>query len=104
MKLKENEIREVKIKIKTLRNGQTEKYGDLNYEYKLDTKGLTEKEVKLWCTNILQPCKQTKDEWNRDDINSYFRGYYKFEKINSEGYGTDEVGVYKYFVYFPSTH
>lgn len=94
----------IKIKIKILKNGQTQKYGDLNYEYEIEVRGMSEYDVKIYCTKILNKCNQTKDEWDKNDLNSYFNGYYEFEKIEGSGYGVNEQGKYRYYVYIPSTH
>ena len=62
----------------------------------LEVEGMGEFELKRYCTRVLQQCSQTYEEWDKKDINSYFRGYYTFKKI--------EENKYRYFVHSPSTH
>ena len=97
-------MREIIINIETIRNGQIRKYGESEYEYILDVKGMNNYEVKKYCTMILQQCRQTFKEWKeggKDNANIHFGGYYKFEAIEKTSYNE---GKYKYFVHSPSTH
>jgi len=96
--------REISINIKTLKSGQIRKCGDSEYKYELEVKGMSEFEVKRFCTMILKQCNQTYKEWDsdrRDNVNVHFKGYYKFEQIEKISLGE---GRYKYFVHSPSTH
>ena len=93
-------VREISINIKTLKFGQIRKYGDSEYEYELEVKGMNGREVKRFCTMILEPCSQTSEEWNKDEADSYFRGYYSFEQIEKISFSE---GRYRYFVHSPST-
>ena len=98
-----NKIKEITIKIKTLKYGQIKKYGDSKYEYELEIKGMSEFEVKRYCTMILSQCNQTHEEWEngmRDSANIYFKGYYEFEQIEKISFNE---GKYRYFVHSPST-
>ena len=100
----EYKVREISINIKTLKSGQIRKYGDSEYEYELEVKGMNDFEVKRFCTMILQQCTQTYEEWNKgrkDNANIHFRGYYSFEQIEKNSFSE---GKYRYFVYKPSTH
>ena len=97
-------MKEINIKINTIRSGQIRKYGDSEYEYELEVEGMSEFEVKRYCNFILKQCHQTYEEWNkgrRDDANVHFGGYYKFEQIEKLGLNK---GKYRYFVHSPSTH
>lgn len=97
-------MKEITINIKTLKHGQIRKYGDSEYEYELEVKGMNDFEVKRYCTMILQQCSQTFEEWNkgrRDSANIHFEGYYKFEQFEMSSYNE---GKYRYFVHSPSTH
>lgn len=92
-------MKEIGMKIKTLRSGQIRKYGDSEYEYELEVEGMCEWEVKRYCNYILKQCHQTFKEWNegrRISVDIHFGGYYLFEKV-----GDDK---YRYFVHSPSTH
>lgn len=83
--------RKIIIEIETLQSGQPRPYADSKYEYILTVDGMTEFEVKAYCTNVLRPCCQTYHEWYEGKNNAavYFGGYYSFEKI--------EDNKYKYF-------
>lgn len=80
--------RKISIEIETLRAGQPRRYADSEYEYILTVDGMSEFEAKKYCTEILQPCKQTKQEWieGKDSADVYFLGYYTFEKIGDNKY------------------
>ena len=99
-----NKMKEITIKIKTLKSGQVRKYGHSEYEYELEIKGMNELEIKRYCTMILGQCNQTYEQWNngnKDSANIYFKGYYEFEQIEKISFNE---GKYRYFVYKPSTH
>lgn len=81
--------KKITIEIEVIRNGQPRPYADSYYEYILTVDGMSEFEVKAYCTKILRPCRQTFEEWNKDKNNSasvYFGGYYRFEKIGDNKY------------------
>ena len=78
--------RTIILKIKTLRNGQPRPYADSFYEYEIEAEGMSEFEVKMYCTKVLSPCKQTISQWDKNNMNSYFEGYYEFSKIGDNKY------------------
>lgn len=82
------EFKDWLFKVKTLKCGQPRPYADSEYEYEIVSE-LPERYVKSFCINILRPCKQTYDEWDKRNADSYFHGYYRFEKIAEN--------TYKYF-------
>lgn len=66
------------------------------YEFILTADGMSEFEVKAYCTRILRPCKQTAEKWNkekRESADIYFGGYFTFKKIGEN--------QYKYYVLEP---
>ena len=79
-------IREFKLSVKVIREGQPRPYADSEYEYIIEAEGCSEYYVKEFCTGFLRYCKQTRAEWKRDDANSYFHGYYEFSKIGENKY------------------
>ena len=80
--------KKITLEIETIRNGQPRPYADSYYEYILTVDGMSEFDVKSYCTKILRPCRQTYKEWNegKNNPNVYFGGYYRFEKIGDNKY------------------
>lgn len=79
-------MEEMKISIKTIREGQPRAYADSEYEYEIEVENCSEFMVRQFCTKVLRPCSQTKVEWNVNDVDSYFRGYYELSKIGENKY------------------
>lgn len=79
-------IREFKLSVKVIREGQPRPYADLEYEYEIEAEGCYEYTVKEFCTRFLRPCKQTRAEWDTKNADSYFHGYYEFSKIGENKY------------------
>lgn len=76
---------EYKFTVETIRKGQPKAYADSEYEYIITTsitRGNAEFATKQFCTSILQPCRQTYEEWVEGKGNAcvYFTGYYRFEQ------------------------
>jgi hypothetical protein len=88
-------MREMKLTIKSIREGQPRPYADSEYEYEIEVENCSEHMVKQFCTKALRPCSQTRAEWNTNDANSYFRGYYEFSAIGDN--------KYRYYVKSPYT-
>jgi len=78
--------RTITLKIKTLRYGQPRSYADSEYEYEIEADGMSEFDVKQYCTKVLKPCNQTREQWHTNDADSYFHGYYEFSKISENKY------------------
>lgn len=80
--------RKITIEIETIRSGQPRPYADSYYEYILTVEGMSEFDVKAYCTRILSPCGQTHGEWyeGKNNAATYFAGYYTFEKIGDNKY------------------
>ena len=78
--------REFKLSVKVIREGQPRPYADSEYEYEIEAENYNEYSVKGFCTRFLQPCTQTRAQWNRDNADSYFHGYYEFSKITENRY------------------
>ena len=87
--------RKISIEIETVRSGQPRPYADSHYEYILTVEGMSEHEVKAYCTKILRPHSQTRAEWVAGKTNEacYFSGYYTFDKVAEN--------KYKYYVMQP---
>lgn len=79
-------MREMKLCVKVLREGQPRPYADSEYEYEIEAENYSEYAVKEFCTRFLRPCRQTRAEWNTGDADSYFHGYYEFSKIGENNY------------------
>lgn len=85
--------RKITLEIETVKAGQPRPYADHEYEFILTVNGMNEIEVKQYCTRVLRPCKQTYGEWDKQNMDSYFAGYYRFIKVGEN--------QYKYFVTIP---
>lgn len=87
--------RKIVIEIETVRAGQPRRYADSEYEYILTVEGMSEFEVKRYCTSVLQPKNFPYGEWckNKENAATYFAGYYMFENLGN--------GKYKYYVKEP---
>ena len=79
-------IREFKLSVKVIREGQPRPYADSEYEYEIEAENYNEYAVKDFCTRHLRPCEQTRDKWDTKDADSYFHGYYEFSKIGENKY------------------
>ena len=86
-------MRQFNISVEVIREGQPRPYADSEYEYKIKVENYNEFMVKQFCTKVLKPCVQTREEWDVKDADSYFRGCYTFSKV-----GENE---YKYYVNQP---
>jgi hypothetical protein len=84
--------KEYKFNVRQIKSGQPKPYADSEYEYEVES-DCPEFTVKQFCTKVLQPCNQTKAEWDVKNANSYFRGYYEFRQI--------DVNKYRYYVLQP---
>lgn len=78
-------MREIKLNIKVIREGQSRPYDDSEYEYEIEAENCGDM-LKEFCTKVLNPCNQTRAEWNTGDADSYFHGYYEFSKIGENKY------------------
>ena len=78
-------ITNYEFQVEEIRAGQPRAYADSEYEYHI-TSNCNEFTVKQFCTKILRPCSQTRNEWNTKEASSYFRGYYEFSKIDENKY------------------
>lgn len=78
-------MKEFALHITVLREGQPRAYADSEYEYEIEA-DCGEFMVKEFCTKILRPCSQTRDQWDTNNANSYFHGYYQFSKIGGNKY------------------
>ncbi len=77
--------KDYKFNVTCLQAGQQRRYGDSYYEYEVET-GEGEAMAKMFCTNVLCPCRQAYKDWSKDSAGSYFAGYYTFEKTGENKY------------------
>lgn len=106
-------MREIKISVKMVQDGQERKYGDSVYRFLIEVDGeLSDKKVFRFCRECLSGAGVSYEEWNRDknglqdkndDISTYFNGYYKFNKsiIEQDKHGIVTKAVYDYSVTIP---
>lgn len=79
-------MNEYSITVNIIKSGQPRPYADSEYEYEITAENCSEYMIKDFCTRYLCPCNQTRKQWNTDDANSYFHGYYEFSKIADNKY------------------
>ena len=86
-------MREIKITVKVIQDGQARKYGDSIYHYQIDVDGeLSEKKVFRFCRECLNAGGIEHKDWlsntrktlDSADIDLYLGGYYMFDKISEE--------------------
>lgn len=77
--------KDYKFNVTCLQAGQRRRYRDSYYEYEVETDE-GEAMAKMFCTNVLHPCRQAYKDWNKDSAGSYFAGYYTFEKTGENKY------------------
>ena len=105
-------MREIKISVKMVQDGQTRKYGDSVYRFLIEVDGeFSEDKVLRFCRNCLNGGGVAYEEWSsntrktmdRADIDSYFNGYYKFIKsiVEQDKNGIVTKAVYDYSVTIP---
>lgn len=78
--------RTITLKIKKIKAGQPRAYADSEYEFEIEAEGMTGYEVKEYCTHVLEPCGQPREKWDTTNEDSYFAGYYTFEKTDTNRY------------------
>jgi hypothetical protein len=106
-------MREIKIKVSVNQEGQSRKYGDSEYRYRVEVEGvLSDKKVFRFCRECLNGAGISYEEWNKstiglqdknDDISIYFNGYYKFSQtiLEQDKFGTVTKAIYDYSVTIP---
>lgn len=86
-------MRQIKITVTVQQDGQSRKYADSEYRYMIEVDGeFTKDKVLRFCRNCLNGGGVAYEEWpsntrktlDRADIESYFNGYYAFDKISEE--------------------
>ena len=80
-----NHSLEYSFRVKVLHQGQHGPYTDSEYEYEITSERPLH-EVKLFCTKILRPKGQEYTDWDRENADSFFKGYYTFEKLGNNKY------------------
>jgi hypothetical protein len=80
------------LEVETTRSGQPRPYADSEYEYAItsDFPGFI---VENFCTKVLQPKTQAKQDWDKGGAGSYFAGYYTFKDLGD--------GKFRYYVFEP---
>ena len=108
-------MRQVKITVKMVQEGQTRKYGDSVYRFLIEVDGeFSEKKVFRFCRECLNGGGVAYEEWigNKDGLHkpdsdskfsTYFDGYYKFSQsiIEQDKNGVVTKAVYDYSVTIP---
>ena len=106
-------MRQIKITVTTGKEGQSRKYGDSEYGFRIEVDGVLSKDKVLrFCRNCLNGGGVAYDEWEKDksglqdkndDISTYFNGYYKFSQsiVSQDQNGVVTKAVYDYSVTIP---
>lgn len=108
-------MRQVKITVTTGKEGQSRKYGDSEYGFRVEVDGVLSKDKVLrFCRNCLNGGGIAYEEWERDNktlqsenketnFSTYFNGYYKFSQsiISQDQNGVVTKAVYDYSVTIP---
>ena len=107
-------MREIKITVKVVQEGQERRYGDSVYRFLIDVDGEFSKDKVLrFCRNCLNGGGVAYDEWNNvqkghvfeshETAATYFNGYYKFSQsiIEQDVNGVVTKAVYDYSVTIP---
>ena len=106
-------MRQIKITVTTGKEGQSRKYGDSEYGFRIEVDGILSKDKVLrFCRNCLNGGGVSYDAWNEnmsglrdknDDISTYFNGYYKFSQsiVSQDQNGVVTKAVYDYSVTIP---
>ena len=106
-------MRQIKITVTTGKEGQSRKYGDSEYGFRVEVDGVLSKDKVLrFCRNCLNGGGIAYEEWSKDknglqdkndDISTYFNGYYKFSQsiISQDQNGVVTKAVYDYSVTIP---
>lgn len=79
-------VKDKVLTVKTIRCGQPRPYADSEYEYEIIVENISEHEVLQYCIKVLNPCKQTREQWDVKNADSYFHGYYSFTKLGDNKY------------------
>lgn len=107
-------MRQIKITVTVQQEGQSRRYGDSEYVYKIDVEGKFQQDnVLRFCREYLNAGGTDYDEWNEVQMGrvfethetaaTYFGGYYKFDKISEEkdSRGIATKASYAYKVVIP---
>ena len=106
-------MRQVKITVTVNQEGQSRKFADTEYRYRIEVDGEFSKDKVLrFCRNCLNGGGIAYEEWNKDmdglkdkndDISTYFNGYYKFTQsiVSQDQNGVVTKAVYDYSVTIP---
>jgi len=108
-------MRQIKITVTTGKEGQSRKYGDSEYGFRIEVDGILSKEKVLkFCRECLCGGGIAYEEWNQNKnglhkpdseskFSTYFNGYYKFSQsiIEQDKNGVVTKAVYDYSVTIP---
>ena len=106
-------MRQVKITVTVNQEGQSRKFADTEYRYRIEVDGeFTQDKVLRFCRNCLNGGGVAYEEWEKDmdglqdkndDISTYFNGYYKFSQsiVSQDQNGVVTKAVYDYSVTIP---
>ena len=107
-------MRQIKITVTTGKEGQSRKYGDSEYGFRIEVDGVLSKEKALeFCRKCLLGGGVAYDEWNKvqkghvfessETASTYFGGYYKFIQsiVSQDANGVVTKADYDYSVTIP---
>ena len=105
-------MRQIKITVTVNQEGQSRKFADSEYRYRIEVYGeFPQDKVLRFCRNCLNGGGIAYEEWlsntrktmDRADIDSYFNGYYKFSQsiIDQDKNGVVTNAAYDYSVTIP---
>ena len=107
-------MRQIKITVTTGKEGQSRKYGDSEYGFRIEVDGVLSKDKVLkFCRECLCGGGVAYEEWNKvqqgrvfesnETAATYFNGYYKFSQsiISQDQNGVVTKAVYDYSVTIP---
>ena len=108
-------MRQIKITVTVQQEGQTRRYGDTEYRYRIEVEGdLSQDKVLRFCRNCLNGGGVAYEEWNGNKdglgkpdsdskLSTYFNGYYKFSQsiFSQDKNGVVTKAVYDYSVTIP---
>lgn len=108
-------MRQIKITVTVNQEGQSRKFADTEYRYRIDVDGeFSEKRVFRFCRECLNGGGVAYEEWSKDNatlktqnkesnFSTYFNGYYKFSQsiVSQDRNGVVTKAVYDYSVTIP---
>jgi len=108
-------MRQIKITVTVNQEGQSRKFADTEYRYRIEVDGeFPQDKVLRFCRNCLNGGGIAYEEWNENKnglhktdsdskFSTYFNGYYKFSQsiVSQDQNGVVTKAVYDYSVTIP---